>query len=356
MSRDLNLWVSGCCHVGTDMRVAGRRSLADAIVQSESGGSTGPRFDWDIGVHLGDFSGSQTTPGDEEGMEVVRQFGALKEHAREDFYCLAGNHDATTPGEEPQWWFRKWIDPEGVNTQFSGVGEREYPIEGDWERYSFRVGNVLFLMMSDRNHVGPPIGRGQRGGYPAGAVSEETFRWWRDMVEENRDCLVVSAHHHVLKETTVASGPWEGFRREGGEWRSEYHGYFPDGAPEGASYLYYVGDKPDSGTFERYLAANPGSIDLWLGAHTHTSPEDRRGGRSHVESKWGVTFVNAAALTRYHVASHAVPMSRLVSFREGSDRAVIRCYLHTSDFADQGWYAPAERTLKLSSEYRNIDS
>jgi len=46
-----------------------------------------------------------------------------------------------------------WIDPTGEHTAFSGVdaGRRPYPIEGTWERYSFRVGNMLFLMMSDIN-------------------------------------------------------------------------------------------------------------------------------------------------------------------------------------------------------------
>ncbi len=68
-----------------------------------------------------------------------------------------------------------------------GDADRPYPIEGSWERYSFRVGNLLFLMMSDRNDGGPPVGRAKRGGYPAGAVTGETFRWWKTMVEQNPD-------------------------------------------------------------------------------------------------------------------------------------------------------------------------
>ena len=56
----VRLWASGCCHVGTDLRVSGRESLADAIRQSEYGGDQGGQpFDWDIAVHLGDFSGNQ---------------------------------------------------------------------------------------------------------------------------------------------------------------------------------------------------------------------------------------------------------------------------------------------------------
>ena len=141
---EFRLWAMGCAHVGSDIR-EGRESLADPLRHSERGGEEGgPPFDWDIAVNLGDFSGTRTTLEDTEGQEIVRQFGALSKHIREDVYTLAGNHDATHFYEEPtQWWFRKWIDPTGENTEFSHVD----PVEGTWERYSFRVGNLLFLMM-----------------------------------------------------------------------------------------------------------------------------------------------------------------------------------------------------------------
>ena len=215
--RYFRLWACCCAHVGTDLRASGRESLAEAIRQTENDSSG---FEWDIAVHLGDLSGSQTPPEDEEGKEVVRQFSSLKKHAREHFYNIAGNHDASPN----QRWFRRWVDPLGENTRFSLVdaSKRPYPIEGTWERYSFRVGNVLFLMMSDRNDLEPPVGRlitredEQHGGYPAGAVTSETFSWWRRKVEENPDAIIITAHHHMLKETTVASGPWEGFERDEG--------------------------------------------------------------------------------------------------------------------------------------------
>lgn len=351
-----HLWASGCAHVGTDLRF-GRESLGEAIRQSEAGGAEGgPPFDWDVAVHLGDFSGNQAPPDDAEGAEGVRQFGALRAHRREDFYTLVGNHDASGPDEPRQWWFRKWIDPIGENTAHSGVdrARMRYAAEGSWERYSFRTGNLLFLIMGDRNDGGPPVGRGPRGGYPSGAVTDETFAWWRQMVEANRDCIVISAHHHMLKETTVASGPWEGYVKDvHGAWQGHYHGYFADGEPEGASYLYFVDGQPDAQAFERYLAAHPGAIDLWLGGHTHTHPDDRYSGRSHVERKWDVNFVNVAALSRHHATRTTVAMSRRLTFTDGSDQARVQCYLHTSDYAPQGWYAPADRTIRLGKPFRS---
>ena len=74
-------------------------------------------------------------------------------------------------------------------------------------------------------------------------------------------------------------------------------------------------------------------------------------GRSHVETRWGVHFVNVAALSRHH-GSRNVPMSRLLTFTDGSDKVRVQCYLHTSQHAPQGWYAKAERTLELTKPFQ----
>ena len=103
---------------------------------------------------------------------------------------------------------------------------------------------------------------------------------------------------------------------------------------------------PDAALFESYLEANPGAIDIWIGGHTHTNPDDTYGGRSHIERKWGVTFVNVAALSRYHGQKN-IAMSRLFTFEEGSAEVNVRCYMHMSDYAPQGWYEKAERTIGL---------
>ena len=140
--RTFKLWAGGDAHVGTDLARVNRRSLADAILQAEQGGADGgPPFEWDIMLDIGDLSGSQTPPDDEEGEEVVRQYSASTKHPREDFYNIVGNHDASGPDEPCQWWFRKWVDPTGENSEYSGVhaDRRPYPIEGTWERYSFQV-------------------------------------------------------------------------------------------------------------------------------------------------------------------------------------------------------------------------
>lgn len=349
--RTFRVWVFSDAHVGTD-KEAGRESLATAIRQSESPAG----FEWDIALDLGDMSGAQGTPKDPEGQEVVRQFAALQRHRREQIYDLSGNHDRSGLDEPQAWWWRKWIDPTGEHTEFSGVDgrRRPFPIDGTWEHYSFRVGNLLFLMMSDINEPTQKVGRGTLGGNPGGVVSGETFRWWQQMIRDNPSSIIISAHHYVLKNTTVASGDWEGMRRdENGAWHSWYHGYYPQGTPQGASYLYWVDGKPDSGAFEGVLAAAPSSVAMWLGAHTHTTPDDDYGGKSHVEQRWGTTFINVAELTGFHgTPQNQVPRSWLLTFTAGSDRVTARCYLHGSEYAPQGWYEKVGREIKLPRLFR----
>src|SRR6266852_1786747 len=163
------VWVFSDAHVGRDKKYGPRDSLAEAISQSESVSG----FDWDIELDLGDMSGDVGLPKDPEGEEIVRQFGALKRHRREQIYDLSGNHDRSGLDESQAWWWRKWIDPTGEHAEFSHVeaAKRPFPIDGTWQRYSFCAGNLLFLMMSDINEPTQKIGRGTLGGNPAGVVS-----------------------------------------------------------------------------------------------------------------------------------------------------------------------------------------
>jgi Calcineurin-like phosphoesterase len=367
-NQTFRLWVFSDAHVATDKAVSAAirngmefmppagypESLASALRQSEDGGKLGgPSFRWDVALDLGDNAGLWDLPDDKQGAEVACQFSALRQHSREHIYSIAGNHDAS-PGAE-NWWFRKWVDPIGENTEYSGVdnSRRPHPLEGNWERYSFKVGNILFLMMSDRNDLPYPVGRRETGGgSPAGAVTADTWAWWQKKVESaGEGTVIVSCHHHMLRETTVASGDFEGVSQypDGSYRHGRYHGV--DGVPEGASYLYFVDDEPKAQKFEQYLEQNPGSVDIWLGGHTHTFPDDIVSGRSHVERKWKTNFVNCAQLSKYHSFVTCPPMSRHLTFTAGSPLVRVRCYLHDDSHAPQGWYAPAERVLELNRAF-----
>jgi hypothetical protein len=347
----LRIWASGCAHVSFDKK-HGRESLADAIRQAERD------FDWDIGINVGDFSAAFGLPTDEEGEEILRQFAALSHHKREDIYTICGNHDRNAPDEPEAFWFRRYIDPMGENTATSEVASvnMQYPPVGTWERYYFDVGNIRFLMMSDVNEKSQPKGRGELGGNPGGVVTQATFDWWVDQVESNhKDRIIVTAHHYLLKDTTVATGEWEGMKKDdGGNWTTDYHGYYADGTPQAASYLYWVGGKGGQSLFEQWLEANPATVDLWLGGHTHTNPDDRHGGKGHIEKRYGgTTFVNVSALTRWFVMDHAMPHSRLFTFVDGSDHVSIDCYMHTDEYRSQGFYPEKSTIVQLTKPYRS---
>jgi hypothetical protein len=351
MKPKLKIWASGCPHVSADKQ-KGRESLADAIRQTERD------IDWDIGINVGDFSAAFGLPTDEEGAEIIRQFGALEKHRREDIYTICGNHDRNAPNEPEAAWFRRWIDPMGENTEISGVdaSRYHYPLTGTFERYHFDIGNIRFLMMSDVNEASQPKGRGELGGNPGGVVTLETFDWWVDQVETNHiDKIIVSTHHYLLKDTTVATGEWEGMKRSAnGEWETDYHGYYKDGTPHAASYLYWVGGSAGGGQFENWLDNNPDKVDFWLGGHTHTNPDDLHGNKSHIEKRHGgVTFVNVSALTRWFVHPHAMPHSRLFTFEDGSDQAVIDCYMHSDEYRDQGVYEEKQCQVQLTKRFQH---
>ena len=344
------LWASGCAHVSADKK-QGRESLADAIRQAERD------FDWDIGINVGDYSAAFGLPTEEEGAEILRQFTALRTHRREDIYSVCGNHDRNAPDEPAAMWFRKFIDPLGENTATSGVDRDRlpYPVTGTFERYAFEVGNIRFLMMSDVNEMSQEQGRGALGGNPGGVVTRETFDWWVDQVQaHHKDKIIVTVHHYLLRDTTVATGTWEGMRKDAkGAWTTDYHGYYAQGTPHAASYLYWVGGSGGEGQFETWLDANPGKVDLWLGGHTHTNPDDRHGNKGHIETRYGgTTFVNVSALTRWFVKHHAMPHSRLFTFEEGSDRVSIECYMHTDEHRPQGFYPEKRVEIALSKPFR----
>ena len=348
----LNIWIASCAHVHSDL-LHNRRSFAEAVEQSENGGREGgPSFDWDIMLYLGDFVGTHHPPTDKEAEAVLAQLNSVQKHTKSQIYSIAGNIDASGPNEKTQWWFRKYIDPAGESPDTSGVKneERPYPVAGTWERYRFNIGNVSVLMMGDRNDGGPPQGRAEKGGWPAGAITDETFAWWRNAVENNNDQIMITCAHHLLRDTTTATAPFEGVN--GG-----YHKRYDDA--EGASYLYFVGDDTNTDQFEDVFKNNVGKLSFWFGGHTHTHPDDCYGDKSLVEERWGTTFCNAAALTRHHGSFDqnftqegqplrtGTPMSRLLTFTEGSQEATLKCYLHTSDHAPQGWYEPQERIINL---------
>ena len=342
-----DLWVTGCAHMLSDFE-RGRLGIKEAVAQS-SGMGGAEEFDWDIMLNLGDFVAFPYEPDNFQGELAARQLeiNYSRKHLREHIYCLMGNHDAWTVDSIPEknYWFRKWIDPLGEHPETSGVANERRPfvVEGNYERYAFQAGNVLFLMLSDNNDGEYPIGRSnKKAGCPAGAITEETFEWWKSMVMSNQDKIIITAHHQLPRETTIATAPYEGTKYK-------YHGQCSPDDVKGSSYLYFIGDDPNSDQLTDFLEANPGCIDLWLGAHTHISPLDTLNGRTFCEQKYGVTFVNCAQL---FFSPTGPASSRKFEFKNGDDQLLLRTYIHKSDSLKTGFLSLLDKKIPLRHAFR----
>ena len=76
-------------------------------------------------------------------------------------------------------------------------------------------------------------------------------------------------------------------------------------------------------------------------------------GSALMKRRWGTTFINVAGLTRYMgMSENCVPRSWLLTFAVGSDELKAQCYLHSNDFAPQGWYPKLDSVIKLSKAFR----
>ena len=64
-----------------------------------------------------------------------------------------------------------------------------------------------------------------------------------------------------------------------------------------------------------------------------------------------MTFLQVAALTRHHGGSH--PLSRLLTFTDGSDEFKADVYLHDNSYKKNrvGWYKPAAKTFPLRHKF-----
>jgi len=349
---NFRLWVFGCSHLTRDAApkdIAKRReSLGDAIRHSLT-----PEFGgWDAAVDLGDHSGElYRTPGHKAGIEVGRQFAAAA-FRRADIFSVQGNHDREGPGEPAGWWFRRYVDPLGENPHISGVNSaaRKYAVEGTWERYKWNPtgSNIMVLMISDVTRPQTNL-RGLAGGDPGGVYTQETFDWWKEQVERHRSThIVITCHHYLPKNTTLATGDFEGGELVDGLYQGNFHGAGRD--PRGSGRLHYCGEEADATHFIDHLAEHPGDIEMWLGAHTHARPGNVVNGRGLRVYKHGAHFINCAALTRFHGGPlNQVPRSRVFVFTDGSNKVAMSNWHHTAgDYAAAIGYHGTPVTLTLS--------
>lgn len=327
MSETLKIWAVGCTHAGNDIQ-HGHKSLHRACKDAED-------FGFDFGVSLGDFSGQQGLPTDEEGAMYREQLtSGLKNHFPEDIYPLGGNHDRTDqPGILCGEWFEKWMDPAGTSPD-SGMRNnlRPFPIVGGrWDAYEVHVGNLVLLFLSDVNRPTTPL-RGEGSGDPGGVVTPEVYEWWKGTCEAYRDTdkMVVTFAHYLPLETTTATSEYGGgVVDSNGDYQSVYHAAGKEGGRT-SSYLAYVGEDSSQAWFTEHLEQHPGDCALWVGAHNHVPSGLAVGNLPHINERFGCLFVQNGAVSKYHhrYPTMANPKSRFYEFTDDSNQLLIHAYTH----------------------------
>ncbi len=172
------------------------------------------------------------------------------------WYEIAGNHDARSMPLFRQYFPRP---------SYYGVG----------------LGNILLLLLSDESLSSKTD------------ISDAAFQWWRDMVLNNQDRIIITVSHGQLENSGLLGSSFASRQIAG------------------------------SNRFEKVL--QEARVAVWASGHTHLS--HGLPGTVIIQEKLGGTcFVNVSAIDTGPFLSS---QSRFLFFEEGSDRLLIRSRNHS---------------------------
>ena len=197
-----------------------------------------------------------------------------------EWYEIIGNHDYKT-------------DKGKIFTEkLRGGGDVNYTVE---------KGNILFIFMSNEDRGKPTV------------ITDETFEWWKDLVINNQDKIIVVTTH----------------------------------APLDGSGIIFSGLKArqiiDSKRFREVLRDY--KVDIWLSGHLHI-PQSLPDTIVTQEKLGGTTFIEISSI-RPDLWGMKEPESRVLTFACGSDKLLVRSRNHKRYF-----YTPGlDKIITLSKPY-----
>ena len=168
--------------------------------------------------------------------------------------------------------------------------------------YSILKGNILFIFMSDEIKSS------------ATDISDETFNWWRSLVVNNQDKIIVTVTHAPLEGSRI---PFSTLSRR---------------------------QITDSKRFTEVLRKY--KVDIWLSAHLHV-PEWFPNNINRVKKYNGTIFINVAGI-RTEALGLKQSESRIITFVCGSDRVLVRSRNHTQE----AYNKDLDVVFNLSKEYK----
>ncbi len=227
----------------------------------------------DMGIMAGDLLKSSSHDADFSWFKETRESAKVT-----DWYQIAGNHDVRS-------------------------GDIFYKYFPQPKYYAVEYGNLLVLFLSDQSTASRTD------------VSDDAFLWWKDMVENNREKIIITVTHAQLKGSGLL------------------------GSIISSRVIY------NSKRFEKVLQDK--KVALWVSGHSHL-PQQLSGTVSIQNNLGGTCFVNVASISDELFLDSE---SRFFYFKDGSDVVWIRSRNHSKKLFNTGLDIPISlgRSFSMSS-------
>lgn len=226
----------------------------------------------DVGIMPGDLLKSGSDDADFSWFTETRNRAKVT-----DWYQIAGNHDVRS-------------------------GPIFYKYFPQPQYYAVEYGNLLFLFLSDQSTASRTD------------ISDDAFLWWKDMVENNREKIIITVTHAQLKKSGLI------------------------GSILSSRIIH------NSKRFENVLQQE--KVALWVSGHSHL-PQRLSGSVTVNKNMGGTCFVNVSSISdELFVDSE----SRFFYFQDGSDVVWIRSRNHSKRLFNTGLdiAIPLGRSFSLS--------
>jgi 3',5'-cyclic AMP phosphodiesterase CpdA len=226
-----------------------------------------------------------------------------------DMALVAGDIVNETTEESFDWYVRtrnnsyikEWYEIIGNHDLKTDMGKLFREKLREEVNYSIVKGNILFIFMSDS----------ERG--KATEISDETFEWWKDLVINNQDKIIVVTTHAPLEDSGI---PFSSFTDR---------------------------QVINSQRFTEVLKDY--QVDIWLSGHLHI-PHGVMNNIVEKEKYDGTIFVHISSI-RPELMGLKESESRVITFACGSDKVLIQVRNHK-----EGVFVPNQnRVFQLSKKY-----
>ncbi len=198
-------------------------------------------------------------------------------------------------------YIKEWYEIIGNHDLISDKGKLFREKLREEVNYSIVKDNILFIFMSDS----------ERG--KSTVISDETFEWWKDLVVNNQDKIIVVTTHAPLEDSGIPFSSFEDRK--------------------------VINSKRFTEVLRDY------NVDIWLSGHLHL-PHGIMNNIVEKDKFNGALFVHISSI-RPEIMGIKDSESRVLTFACGSDKVLIQSRNH-----EKSSFAPnQDRIFQLSKKY-----